>query len=184
MAKKDFERAFSFIIQAEGDNEFTNDPRDPGGPTRYGVSWGAVRLRDADKDGHLDFDLDHDGDVDEWDIRLVTRSHAKMLFNEDYWSPCRCDALPPPLSLAVADAAYNQGPRTAVALLQKAVGVTPDGKPGPITLAAVEAADRTRLLGSYLLLRAHRYTQHPEIRTFGRGWMNRLHDVWKECMDG
>lgn len=181
MSKQSFDKAFQFITKAEGG--YVNDPRDPGKATNWGVSWRAVRLRDADKDGSLDFDLDHDGDVDEWDIRLVTRSHAKLLFNEDYWRPCQCDAFPPPIALAVADAAYNQGPRTAIALLQKAAGVKADGKVGPVTRGAVNSADQTRLLGTYLLLRAHRYVQHPEIKTYGKGWMNRLAEVWKAGLD-
>lgn len=101
------------------------------------MSWRAVRLRDVDKDGLLDFD--HDGDVDAADIQLITRAHAELLFRQDYWDPCRCDELPPGLAIAVADAAYNQGPRTAGALLQRALGVTQDGIVGDKTIRAVWA---------------------------------------------
>ena len=57
-----FERAFRLLLRAEGG--YVNDPNDAGGATNHGISLRAVRLRDVDRDGHLDFDLDRDGDVD------------------------------------------------------------------------------------------------------------------------
>jgi lysozyme family protein len=186
-----FDRAFSRIVLAEGGAAFSDHPHDPGGPTKWGVSWRAVRLRDADRDGRFDFDLDFDGDVDADDIRLIERHHAEQLFAEDYWGPAGCERWPAPVAIAVADAAYNQGPRTAVALLQRAIGAAsgrPDGIPGPRTRAAVEAlgaAGRVpELLTRFAALRADRYRLHPRVDTFFRGWIARLIELDRALAGG
>lgn len=167
-----FDEAFRQIVTAEG-TRYVDDPSDRGGPTKLGVSLRAVKLRDVDRDGALDFDLDHDGDVDEWDIRLVTTDVARRLFLEEYWNACRCDELPPVLAIAVADSAYNQGPRTAVALLQRALAVFPDGIVGPVTLAAARSAG-SHALNRFLAHRLDRYRKAPSVESHFRGWALRV----------
>lgn len=170
-------RALAFeliVLGSEGGAAFTNDSKDPGGPTRFGVSWRAVRLRDADFNGELDFDLDHDGDVDEWDIRQISLEMARDLFYTDYWVPSGGERLPPALAVATADAGYNQGPRTAVALLQRALKVKADGIVGPVTVVAAQEAHIHELLPTFGALRLDRYRSHPQVGEFFRGWARRV----------
>lgn len=167
-----FERAFRLLLNAEGG--YVDDPRDAGGPTKHGISLRAVRLRDVDRDGQLDFDLDRDGDVDAEDIKLATEAHARQLFLEDYWRKTNAEAFPDAIAIALADSAYLQGPRTAVALLQRAVGVKDDGVVGEKTLAAVARRPVVDVLKDFAEQRLRRMWQAPSREAHFLGWSVRV----------
>ena len=95
-----FDMAFDLVVQVEG-KEYTNDPNDPGGPTKYGVT-----LATAKK---LFFDLDKDGDVDENDVMLITVAEARAAFKGAYWDLIGADAMPAGIDILAADLAYNSG---------------------------------------------------------------------------
>lgn len=175
-----FDEAFLWVVIAEGG--FVNNPNDPGGATNRGVSLRAVKLRDKDKDGRLDFDLDGDGDVDEWDIRLVTEADAKRLYHEDYWTLggagrehlLDCYSLPRRWGIAVFDAAVLQGPRTAVAMMQRAIEAKPDGILGPRTLLHVRSVAEAEGLARFASHRLQRFLLHPKVDVFFEGWAWRI----------
>lgn len=161
-----FERAWAFIMRPdiEGGSKFVNDPDDPGGATRWGISQRAYPSLD---------------------IRNLTEAQAKQIYFVDYWKAAHCAEIPEPLAVAVFDAAVNQGVGAAVTLLQEAVKANPDGQWGPKTQAAVTvawkrfeaAADPLRRaaidpVNEFLSRRALRYADgKPKFR---RGWMLRL----------
>lgn len=167
-----FDVGLNWLIRAEGG--FVNDPNDPGGATNMGVSLRAVQLRDVDRDGALDFDLDRDGDVDEWDIRLVTPAQAAEFYRADYWNAAGCTKVQAGLDVALFDSAVLQGPRTATALLQLALKVTPDGLMGPRTAAAARALPLAVALPRFQAERVVRMTAAPAWRHYSRGWVKRL----------
>lgn len=80
-----FAKAFTFSRQWEGG--YVNDPKDPGGETKYGIS----------KRAYPDLD-----------IKLLTLEEAKKIYQRDYW-----DALPDisndGLKIAAFDTAINVG---------------------------------------------------------------------------
>ena len=57
-------RAFRFTMDAEGGATYTNDPRDPGGPTKYGVALNFNLGTIPDKNG--------DGKITIYDVRYCT----------------------------------------------------------------------------------------------------------------
>lgn len=148
-----FAVAIDFVLRHEGGD--VNDPDDPGGHTRFGIS----------KRAHPDED-----------IGALTRDRAAEIYRYSYWDACRCDELPAALALMVFDSAVNQGPRAAVETLQRAVGTVPDGILGPLTLdAAKRAAGRSAVI-AMAAERGFRYGRTKNFERFGRGWMRRLID--------
>lgn len=135
MKKNPMEAAFDYTMSVEG-SAYTDDPKDPGGPTKYGVSLRAH----AEDIG----DLDGDGDVDGDDVKLLTREDALEIYRREYWS--KVEELPAPVALMAADMAYHHGVVRSIKLLQTAcnalgfaVGAV-DGVTGPKTRAGIKSA--------------------------------------------
>lgn len=145
-----FDQAFMHVVGLEGGE--VNDPDDPGGHTKYGISQRAYP--------HID-------------IAALTILGAKDIYFEDYWKVLRCGSLPWPLALFVFDCGVNQGNQVAAKLLQKVLGVTVDGDLGKVTLAKAAKADEA-VGAMYLTERALRYATTKNFNKYGRGWFKRL----------
>lgn len=145
-----FERAFSIVVGIEAG--YVNDPNDPGGETKYGISKRAYPQAD---------------------IAALTLDDAKAIYERDYWQAVSGDALPWPLACFVFDCAVNQGQETARVLLQSSLGVATDGVIGKKTLAAV-ALMKPWDNAHFLTVRAKRYMQSSSFNRYGDGWFNRL----------
>lgn len=151
MTVKYFDLAFEHVVGLEGG--YVNDPRDPGGETKFGIT-----KRDHPQEN----------------IRNLTLGRAKEIYFKEYWAPVRASELPWPLARLVFDSAVNQGVATSVKLLQKAAGVLPDGVVGPKTLAAVERAELGELCALFLAERGLKYMRTANFSIYGRGWLKRL----------
>ena len=147
----DFDQAFDKLIDHEGG--YCNDPKDPGGETKYGISKRAYP------------------DVD---IANLTPDQAKAIYKRDYWQRARCDELPPPLAFQVFDTAVNSGIGQAIRFLQRAVGVADDGQIGPLTMNAVKRLDVESLVARYNGQRLDFMTRLSTWDVFGRGWARRV----------
>jgi lysozyme family protein len=148
----DFAAAFEIVVGHEGG--YVNDPRDPGGETRFGISKRAYP--------HLD-------------IKTLTLEQARGIYRADYWDACRCDDLPAALRLMVFDCAVNQGAEAAQRFLQEAAGVKVDGDIGPKTLAAAQKPGVAR---EFAVIRAWRYEINRNEDAYGKGWFRRLFDIY------
>jgi lysozyme family protein len=168
-----FDICYASVIRAEGG--FVNDPRDPGGMTKLGVTkraWEAYT-------GHP---------VTEAEMRAFTPASVAPFYRANYWNPVHGDSLPPALALCLFHVSVNAGPRRAAKLLQTVVGATSDGAIGPATIAAVTKATSARVAGLATLvgafqdgLRAY-YRSLSTFPTFGKGWLNRAAAVEKEAL--
>lgn len=81
-----FDRAFGIVVGVEAG--YVNDPKDPGGETKFGISKGAY--------------------PDE-DIPNMTLERAKFLYQRDYWNSHDLDELEWGKALLVFDCAVNGG---------------------------------------------------------------------------
>ena len=156
-----FEDAVAIVLAAEG--VLSDDPRDPGGLTKYGIA----------KAAHPDLD-----------IAALTREQAIAIYHEEYWLSLRCDDLPWVLALPLFDCGVNQGVATAAKLLQGVLRVAEDGVIGRQTLAAIARADLKTVLPRFQARRALRYAQSGNFAAFGEGWNDRLHTITIEACLG
>jgi lysozyme family protein len=146
-----FDDAFTKLIGNEGG--YVDNPQDPGGETKYGISRNSYPNED---------------------IKNMTLIRAKFLYARDYWSPAGCNLLPEGMKFQVFDMAVNSGVKTALKTLQKALGVVPDGVLGPITFKAVLAMPEARFIARFNGVRLSYFTSLETWSTFGRGWANRI----------
>jgi lysozyme family protein len=145
--------AMPMLLEFEGG--YVNDPRDPGGETKYGISKRAYPKED---------------------IKDMTLERAYEIYRRDYWEPILADQLPPRLRFPLFDTAVNCGVKQAVKLLQKTVGTTQDGVLGPKTLQAVWGMEQNKLAANFLGNRLQFLTSLNTFNTFGRGWAKRVAD--------
>ena len=170
---------FAFTVMrpdTEGGAKFSNDKRDPGGATKYGVSLKHCAVQIGD--------LDHDGDIDADDVMLLTEEQARRIFEQGYFQPMHGDDLPAALALMLVDFGYNSGPKVATRCLQERLGVDPDGKIGPHTAAVANSLspDLTRaIINSYGAARLTFLQSLPGWATFGNGWDTRVHVCMAEA---
>jgi lysozyme family protein len=148
-----FDGAFEWILEAEGVD--ANDPFDPGGCTRFGISQRFHPLVN---------------------VASLTLEQARDIYRRDYWNAVRGDELPELLALAAFDGVtqHEIEPR----LFQRALRVREDGIVGPRTIAAAQQADPHEFLIAHLRIRARYYMEltqlTPRLERFLDGWLNRL----------
>lgn len=170
-----FQRAHAFVARWEGG--FVDDPHDPGGATKWGVT-----IRTLISKG---LDLNNDGAINRKDILDMTPEQAERIYFNEYWQASGCPDLPDGLALVHYDSSVNQGVSRAVRFLQKTVGATPDGVFGPRTLEATRRAwqrGSARVLRDYCARRACHYSSLAIVVRFGLGWFRRLFDAHREAV--
>lgn len=122
------------IVAREGG--YVNDPDDPGGATKYGVTLATLQ--------RLGIDLTGDGRVTVADVRALSPDQAEDIFIRHYFdAPCLGE-LPAPIQASVFDMYVNAGAQ-AIRILQRLLNqmgepVAVDGVLGPQTIAAAHAA--------------------------------------------
>lgn len=146
-----FDKAFEMLIGHEG--SYVNHPRDPGGETKYGIS-----------------KRQYPGE----NIKEMTLVRAKDIYQRDYWWKAGCDLVPDAVKFDLFDTAVNAGPGAAIRMLQRAVGVEPDGVIGPKTMQAISSMDPERLDKRFNGHRLDHLNNLPTWPDFGRGWAQRI----------
>ena len=157
-----FRRCIGFVLHEEGG--FVDDPKDPGGSTKYGISMRSHRTDIGD--------LDHDGDIDADDVQMLTVDQAIQIYHDEYWLAVHGEELPTALALAMLDTAVNCGITRAIKLLQASCAAPVDGVFGPDTLRRATKAPMTCEI---LVSRREKfYRGLPTFARFGNGWAARL----------
>jgi lysozyme family protein len=157
-----WKQAFDLMLKSEGG--YVYHPSDPGGRTNLGVTqatWENWVGRGSD----------------EAEMRGLTPEKVEPLYKKKYWDAVRGDELPAGISYLLFDFAVNAGVGRSIKTLQTAVGVTPDGGFGPMTMAAVQAVDPNELIERFSQAKEDFYRSLTTFATFGKGWLNRVADV-------
>ncbi len=158
------------IIAREGG--YVNDPDDPGGATKYGVTMHTMR--------RLGIDLTGDGKVTAADVRRLTREQARDIYVEHYFRHPGIGGLPEVLQATVFDMYVNAG-SNSVRILQRLLNdmgeaLTVDGVLGPLTLSAAhraaEAAPK-HIADAYGIARRNYYYTLGDARPASRKYVRR-----------
>lgn len=172
------------IVAREGG--YVNDPDDPGGATKHGVTLGTMQ--------RLGLDLTGDGKITAGDVRALTRERAEQIFVEHYYHRPRIADLPACVQPSVFDMYVNAG-ANAVRILQRLLAemghdIADDGGIGPRTIAAAAAAEAAApalFADAYGIARRNYYyalgDARPASRKFARrrdggkgGWITRAEE--------
>lgn len=177
-----FDQAFEYMIPNEVGNDvlgggYTEDPDDPGGATKWGVT-------------HLSLDAWHSkypGSGLPANVFDLTKEQAKIIYRVQYWDRIKGDQIAnPALAVKLFDAAVNVGPKAAVKCLQKALNMashpagqdflTIDGGLGPKTLEEVNTTNPQWLMMEFIrqLEWYYRGLNKPK---YIKGWLARANRV-------
>lgn len=148
-----FNKSLDFVLAMEGG--YSNDPYDPGGRTKYGISHRAYPNLDIEK---------------------LTLDDARAIYLRDYWngSGAKVADISPELAMIMFDTAVNMGVPTAIRFLQRVLHVKEDGIFGPVTKNTLETTDINSLIDWYMTNRMLRYTELEGWSRYRRGWTKRL----------
>lgn len=158
MVAASFNQSLKYVLQSEGGND--DDPADHGGRTSRGVT---QREYDAWRRGNGQTTLD---------VWLAPQSDIDTIYHDEYWEPL-CDTLPLGVDYIVFNNNVLDGPMRSTLLLQQALGVTPDGRIGPITREAIRNANGSDLIRKLSAASAAFYQALHQPR-FLKGWLNRV----------
>jgi lysozyme family protein len=146
---------------------YVNRKTDRGGPTKFGVTAKTLAAaRGVPK-------------VTAEQVRNLTIDEAEAIYRKSYWGPAGGDQLPAGLDYQAFDTGVMSGPKRAVMLLQRTLGLKEDGWIGPATLKAVEQYPG----GLLALIRAYSEVRMDFLRGIrgpqgfpsnGRGWTIRV----------
>lgn len=158
------------IVAREGG--FVNDPDDPGGATKHGVTLNTLR--------RLGLDITRDTRIDVADVRALTQAQAVDIYVEYYFNRTGLAALPDPVQASVFDMYVNAG-GNAVKVLQRLLTTMgfpcdPDGQIGPQTIRAAQMAYEaapSHLVDAYGIARRNYYYALADARPASRKYARR-----------
>ena len=150
-----FDIAVQKTINTEGG--YINDPDDPGGETKYGISKRAFPNED---------------------IKNLTIERAKELYQIHYWRLIKGDEIKSQLiAETIFDFAVNAGVATAVRLIQRGAMIKDDGVIGKQTLEFINTQEEADFVVGYCVLKIQRYIdiceKNPTQKKYFFGWVKR-----------
>lgn len=155
-------------------SRYENVPGDNGGGTKFGLTLDDVH--------EYNLDLNKDGKVDINDVKDMIPVQAYTILKKLYWDFFFADKIRDQLLAEfIVDGGLNMGRVLIAKYLQSSLGIRVDGKPGNITLDAINAADPKKLFTALYAQRNDRYAaiirNNPSQQKFANGWKNRLNAI-------
>lgn len=163
MVAANYDACEARVLAAEGG--YGDNPNDPGGPTKYGITIYDARLY-WKKSATLA------------DVKNMPKSVAQDIYRHKYWDALDCDALPSGLDYTVFDYGVNSGIGRAGRVLRQVLGLpTDDYRVTAAVVTAIkerDAADLIRQINGERLKFLEGLTTWEH---FGRGWKIRVDSV-------
>lgn len=180
----DFDRVIDVVLRHEGG--YVNNPNDPGGATKYGVS---LRFL-AD---YTQYDVTGDGKITVDDIKAMTVDDAKKIYKDLWWNKFGYSRIADDtIATKVFDYAVNMGAGQAHKLLQRAINrafgmkLVDDGVLGPNTLSVLNNIDHDDAAEDHLIAEYSNVvwefyqmliSKNPKLAVFAKGWKARAFSV-------
>lgn len=161
-----FSKALAYVLENEG--PYSNDPRDPGGATQFGIIL-------TEYQDFLGKQLTPD------DVKNMDLDTAKQIYMKNFWKPIQGDAyVCEEITTAIFDTAVNKGLGGCMVVLTDALHDQFDVRYGTPMIQAVNAACAEgpgpfmklfeSALEGYIDARIERY---PNMEWARKGWNNR-----------
>lgn len=166
MVATNFQPSLAFVLESEGGND--DDPADHGGRTSRGITQREYDAWCREKGYPL---------IDVW---KAPQEHVDTIYHDEYWMPW-CDSLPTGVDYIYFNNCVLDGPHEATLLLQRALGVTADGRIGPITRQAMMAANSVKMIVA-LSAASEAFYRSLHQPKFLKGWLNRVAFVQKNAL--
>lgn len=151
MKSLSFKEVFDRTINHEGN--YVNDPKDPGGETKFGIS-----KRSYPK----------------LIIKELTLEDAFNIYKRDFWDIISGDKIPGSVAYQLFDFAINSSIETAIRYFQRSLGVADDGHFGPISNEAVKQTSETDMIMNLCAERLEFMTKLKNWPDNSRGWARRI----------
>ena len=158
-----FEKAFQKSLEKEGG--YINNPSDPGGETKYGIS----------KRYYPNLD-----------IKNLTQEQAKLIYKKNYWDKLQLYKVEGEVGAEIFDTAINMGRGTAVRIVQKSLNflgenLIIDGIIGKKTIDAINKWSNKDKRAVLVVLNGFQFLRYleiieknPKLEKFARGWTKRV----------
>jgi len=150
------------VLHMEGG--FSNDPRDPGGPTNFGIT--RAELADVRR---VPVNA-----IDEDMMKALTLDEASGIYQSRYWNVLRCEDVPLGVDLMLFHFGVNAGNAASANVLQTAVATRCDGIVGRQTVTATCRTDAAKLIDDLAQAQIECYKTFKNFDTYGTGWINRV----------
>ncbi|MGV0961840.1 MAG: glycoside hydrolase family 108 protein [Limnohabitans sp.] len=124
-----------------------------GGPTKWGIS----------KRSYPDLD-----------IPALTVEDAEVIYRRDFLAPLQVNRYEDGLAFQLLDFAVNSGQQTAIKVLQRALGLNPDGLIGSKTLATIAGKSESDLVMIVIAARLQFMASLKNWDSNSEGWANRM----------
>jgi lysozyme family protein len=111
------------------------------------------------------------------DIKNLTDAKIAEIYEANYWRPIRGDELPSGVDLSGMDYSVNSGVSRSAKDLQRVLGVTVDGRVGPVTVLAARSQDPRATIKGHCARRMSFLQSLAIWNTFKNGWSRRVANV-------
>lgn len=159
--KSSYPQSIAFVLRQEGG--YTNDPRDPGGPTNWGITIHDARMY-------------WKKDASAADVKAMPLQVARDIYESKYWAAVHGDDIAAGLDLCTFDSAVNSG----TGRTWKWLGASINNSSSSYAILAAASRTVTDVPAAVKVFCAKRLSFLHALRTwsaFGKGWGRRVAEL-------